>query len=149
MTGKVLFAAFKTAKAFCALCLIALIGCDAGRYNVILAVDAKEYHPTMTWAEIRESGFKKSLGMRVFDANGHPVPLFRFMHESRNIMPLDETEIHFSTPIIVEKKYARISVVVLDREQTITNAHVTIRTLNSVSGGPKAYAAPIEIPTKR
>jgi hypothetical protein len=71
------------AKVFLMFLLFALTGCDEGKYYVILAIDAKEYRPTMTWEEIREIGFKrKHHTMRVSDAEGHGIPLYRYMHGS-------------------------------------------------------------------
>jgi len=136
-----------TAKVVLMLSLFTLTGCEEGKYNVILAIDAKEYRSTMTWEGIRETGFKKKhYTMRIFDADGHPIPLYRFMHESRGVMPLDETEIHISTPIIIEKKYGIIFLSVLDHDSEVTKIRVVIDELKSVKGGPTAYFVPLNLP---
>src|SRR5882672_7620607 len=117
------------AKVFSVLLLLSLFGCEARNYHVMLAVDAREYRPTMTWDEIRNSTDKKPYGIRLFDVDGHAVPLYRFMHESPGIMPLDETRIHINTPIIIEKKYDTVylSVFAHGSSNELTRIRVVIK----------------------
>jgi len=134
-------------KASVILFLLALVGCHEGEYNVILAIDSKGYHPTMTWTEIREIGFlKKHHTMRISDAEGHPIPLFKFIHEDQGVRPRDETEIHISTPIIVEKKYGSIVVAVFDHGKEVTKVRLVIGELKPVRDEPTAYVAPLNLP---
>jgi hypothetical protein len=145
--GAFVFGASIAAKMLFMLSMFTLAGCDAGKYNVILAIDAKEYRSAMSWEEIREAGFKKKHHtMRIFDADGKAIPLFRFMHESLGVMPLDEAEIHISTPIIIEKKYETIVLSVLDHGNVVSSVRVVINDLKSVKSGPTAYAVPLNIP---
>jgi hypothetical protein len=122
-----------------------IVGC-AAEYNVMLVVGASEYRPAMTWDEIRETGIKKPYTMRVFDADGHPVHLNRYNHDDGSIMPLAEMEIHISTPIIVDKKYETVSLVVLDHGKEVTKTRVAIKELKPVKGGPKASVIRVELP---
>ena len=141
-------AAATTAKVIFMVSLLSLVGCDDGKYNVILAVDSREYRPGMTWDEIRESGFKKPYSVQVFDANEHPVPLYRYNHDDGRITPLDKIEIHISTPLIIEKKYDTLSLSVFDHGNEVTKIRVVIRDLKAAKGGPKAYVTPVELPVK-
>jgi len=129
--------------------LFGACGANQWKYNVLLVVSTNEFQPKMTWWEIRELGLKKDQTMRVLDTDGHPVPLFRFMHSSERIIPLDETEIHISTPIIVEKKYKAVLLSVLDNNQEITRVRVEINRLKPIKDEPKRFVVPIEIPAKR
>lgn len=98
------------------LCLGGFSGCERDRYHVILVVDAKSYRPGMPWSQIREAGFadKTRTGMRAELADGNALQLYRFMHSSGGLMPLDEPTPHFSTPLILEKKITKF-VLVLER----------------------------------
>lgn len=123
-----------------------LVGCEADRYTVILAVDAKNYRPSMKWDEIREATFSQPYAMHISDADGHPIPLFRFMHESRGLMPLDEDPIHISTPIIVEKKYTNFVLTISQQHgKELKKLRVDVHTLNPVQGGPTARALPLDL----
>ena len=135
-----------TAKVVFMTFLVASAGCDYTRYNVILAVDSKEYRAAMTWDEIRESGFKKPYTMVVLDNNGLPVPLFRYNHDDGSIMPMETAEIHFSTPIITNKKFDAIFVSVLDHGKEVKKVRVVIRDLQSTKGDPKSYVTPVTVP---
>jgi hypothetical protein len=68
------------------------------------------------------------------------------MHESLGVIPLDEVEIHISTPIIIEKKYETIVLSVLDHGNIVSNVSVVINDLKSVKGGPTAYVVPLNLP---
>jgi hypothetical protein len=130
----------------CISFLFALLACEGGTYNVILAVDSKDYRPGMTWDEIRERGFKMTFNMRVYDSNQRPIALYRYNHDDGCMMRLNETEIHISTPIIIEKKYENFLLSVLAQGKEVSRVHVTISDLKAVKGGPRAYVVPLTYP---
>ena len=146
MINKFVLAAAKNVKVISMLLLFSFMGCAMEEYNVILVIDAKDYCPQMTWKEIRDNSDKKPYNLRVMDMDGHAIRLYRFMHESRSIMPLDETEVHISTPIIIEKKYETFWMSVLDQGKEVRNVRVLVRDLKAVKGGRKAYVRPVELP---
>jgi hypothetical protein len=146
-TGAFVSAAGMAARVLFMLSLFTLAGCDAGKYNVILAIDAQKYRPQLTWSEIRQSSDQEPYTLRVFDADGRAVPLYQFIHEARGIMPLGEAVIHISTPIIVEKKYGSIFLSVLDHDKEVTKIRVIIGDLKLVKDEP-AYVIPIQLPER-
>ena len=132
-----------TANAVFALSLLCLSGCVGdGKYQVLLPVDTEDYRPQMTWDQIRETGFKKPYTVRVLDAEGRVLRLYRFNHDDGSIMPLDETEVHISTPIIIEKKYVTVYLSVLDRGKEVRRVRILTSDLKGIKGGPGAYAVP-------
>lgn len=123
-----------------------LCGCEIDRYTVILAVDAKDYRPSMKWNEIRKTSDSQPYAMHISDAEGRAIPLFRFMHESRSLMPLEEDLIHISTPIIVKKEYATFFLTISEPHgKELKKLRVDVRTLNAVRGGPTARAFPVDL----
>ena len=131
---------------FILLCALFVGGCEIDRYTVVLAVDAKDYRAAMKWTEIREAADHEPYGMHVEDAAGHAIPLFRFMHESRSLMPLDENPIQISTPIIIEKKYATFFVRIIDdHSKELKRLRVDVRDLHAVQGGPAARVFPVNL----
>ena len=123
-----------------------LCGCKFDRYTVILVIDAKDYRPSMKWDDIRKATDSQPYAMHISDADGQPIPLFRFMHESRDLMPFDEDPIHISTPIIVENKYATFFLTISEHHgKELKKLRVDVRTLNAVRGGPTARAFPVDL----
>jgi hypothetical protein len=59
---------------------------------------------------------------------------------------LDEAEIHISTPIIIEKKYEKISLSVFDHGNEVAKVRVLIDELRPVKGEPTAYVIPLNLP---
>jgi hypothetical protein len=128
------------------LSALLLCGCESDRHTVILVIDAKDYHPSMKWDEIRKASYSQPYTMHISGADGHPIPLFRFMHESRSLMPLDEDPIHISTPIIVEKKYATFFLTISEHHgKELKKLPIDVRTLNVVRGGPTARVFPVDL----
>jgi len=126
--------------------MMLLTGCaDDGKYHVLLIADAKNYRATMTWEEIRESGFKMPYTIRVFDVQGISVKLFRHNHDDGTIMPLDASEIHISTPIIIDKNIDRIDISVLDHGKEKFRTRVVLRELKVVGGERKAFIIAINL----
>ena len=119
--------------------------CEIDRHNVILAVAAKDYRAKMKWVDIREAEFNEPYTMHVMDTTGHPIPLFRYMHDSRQLMPLDEDPIHISTPIIVDKKYSTFILAISDHTKERKRVRVDVDALNVVPDGPAARVLPIDL----
>jgi hypothetical protein len=135
------------AVASLAAVLVLVAGCsNRSKYQVLLATDARTYQPQMSWDQIRESGYPLPYTLRVFDSQKRSVPLFRYKNPELTIMPLDDTLIHISTPIIIEKKYTSIYVSVLDHETEVTNIQVNTELLTTIPGDERARALPIPLP---
>jgi hypothetical protein len=125
-------------------------GCSSN-YNVMLAIDSKEYKPDMTWVEVREVGYRpvyRHCTLKVVDNDGRAVPLYRYAHEENRIIPLDEAEIHISTPIIVDKKYTNIFLEVFNNGVQLSKVSVVISNLKWIKGKDKALVVPLDLPFK-
>ena len=129
------------------LSVLSVTGCaDHGKYRVMLVASAGEYRTGMTWDQIREGAFNKRYTVRVSDATGHSVPLYRYSHDDGKIVPLDESEIHISTPIIIGRDYETVWLSVLKHGVEIAKVPVAIRDLKRLKGGPERYVIPVELP---
>jgi hypothetical protein len=127
------------------------VGCASNRYHIMLAIAANEYHPEMSWIEIREVSskeFYRSYTLRVFDSAGNAIPLYRYAHESSQIIPLDEAEIHIGTPIIIPKKYKMIYLKIFNHGIEVSKISVVIEQLKTNQGRDKALIIPIMLSQK-
>jgi hypothetical protein len=138
----------KLLTAFVAIAMtLFLEGCSNG-YHVLLAIDSKKYNPNLTWQDIRDIGYDPAYRyytLKIFDNNGHAIQLYRYAHEENRIIPLDETEIHISTPIIIDRTNQIILLEVFDHGNKLLQTSVSVNTLKSAKGGDKVLVVPLDL----
>jgi hypothetical protein len=122
------------------------MGCsNENLFNILLVADKSKIRPDITWSEVRNYNSALNYGVRISDTNGFHVALFRFNHDDSSIIPLEDTYIHVSTPIIIEKKYKSVVIHLTDRSGAeISNFRVVISELKILHDDRAAFLIPID-----